>query len=119
MSWSRLWSVAIAILSAGACSTRMPELPRLEIARFRPQVRGEVQRAFDEARQRRNDPEASGRLGMLLYAFEQYQSAEACYRRARFLAPGSFQWAYYLGLAESLDGKAGDATSSLGQAVLP
>jgi tetratricopeptide (TPR) repeat protein len=54
---------------------------------------------------------------MLLHAYEQYESAEICYRRARLLAPDRFQWAYYLGLVESIDGKAGEAAATLQEAV--
>jgi tetratricopeptide (TPR) repeat protein len=117
MSRLQPWSVAIALLVAGACSSGLPDLPRLETARFRPQIRDEVQKALGEARARPKDPQANGRLGMLLHAFEQYESAEICYRRARILAAGSFEWAYYLALVESLDGKAGDASAALREAL--
>jgi tetratricopeptide (TPR) repeat protein len=113
MPLPRLWPAAIAILVAGACSTGLPDLPRLDTAHFRPQLRDQVQKSLDEARSRPGDPEASGHLGMLLHAYEQYEAAETCYRRARILAPASFNWAYYLALVESLEGKSEEAVVTL------
>src|ERR1041385_8030994 len=108
---------AIAMLGAGSCSTGLPALPLLDTARFRPQLRDQVQKSLDEARSRPKDPEASGRLGMLLHAYEQYEAAETCYRRARILAPGSFNWAYYLALVKSMEGKSEEAAATLREAL--
>src|SRR6266852_473317 len=70
----------VAILVLGACSARherdLPDLPRLTIANFRPQIRDQVQRAYDDAKARPKDAESNGRLGMLLQAFSQFESAE-------------------------------------------
>jgi len=115
-----------AILLAGACSvpsrtTRhssdLPNLPRLTIANFRPQIRDQLQQAYRAVEAKPSEPEANGRLGMLLHAFEQYESAELCYRRARILDSNRFQWAYYLGLAQALEGKNEDAAAALRDAV--
>src|SRR5438067_11355351 len=54
---------------------------------------------------------------MLLHAFEQYESAEVCYRRARTLDAGAFRWAYYLGLVQTLDGKNEQAAATLRDAI--
>ena len=54
---------------------------------------------------------------MLLHAYEQYESAEICYGRARILSPDRFQWAYYLGLIQSIDGKNDAAAVTLQEAV--
>src|SRR5260370_32495464 len=62
------------------------------------------------------DAGANGRMGMLLHAFEQYESAEICYRRARILDPSRFQWAYYLGLTQVINGKS-DAAATLGDTI--
>src|SRR5712675_1351985 len=79
----------VAILVLGACSARheraLPDLPRLTIANFRPQIRDRVQKAYDDVKARPKDAESNGRLGMLLQAFSQFESAELCYRRARVL----------------------------------
>ena len=111
----------VAILSLAACSARhqpdLPDLPKLTIANFRPQIRDRVQKAYEDVKAKPRDPEANGRLGMLLQAFSQFESAERCYERARILDPNRFQWAYYLGLTQSLDGKNEDAARTLQDAT--
>jgi tetratricopeptide (TPR) repeat protein len=111
----------VSILVLGACSARherdLPDLPRLTIANFRPQIRDQVQKAYDDVKARPKDAESNGRLGMLLQAFSQFESAELCYRRARILDPNRFQWAYYLGLTQSLDGKNEEASRNLRDAT--
>lgn len=116
----------IAILLVDGCSIPshpartegdFPDLPRLIFANFRPQIREQVQQAYREVEARPKDPDANGRMGMLLHAFEQYESAELCYRRARILDPKRFQWAYYLGLTLAIDGKNAEAAAALRDAV--
>lgn len=116
----------IGILLLHACSLpsrshrqegNLPDLPRLTIASFRPNIRDQVQKAYQEVEGKPKDPDANGRMGMLLHAFEQYESAEICYRRARILDPRRFQWAYYLGLTQAIDGKNGEAAASLRDAM--
>src|SRR5206468_1985525 len=121
MLWWRVLPGLLAILLAGACSNRrdrdLPVLPRLTIAKFKPQIRVQVQKALQAAESEPRDPEANGRLGMLLYAFEQFESAELCYRRARLLDPNRFQWVYYLGLTQAMSGKNVEAAVSLQEAL--
>ena len=127
MPWWRPSLCLIAILLVEACSRPsssahhdgrdLPGLPRLTIANFRPQIRDRVQKAYDDVEAKPQDPEANGRMGMLLQAFSQFESAELCYQRARILDPKRFQWAYYLGLTQSLDGKNEDASRTLQDAV--
>src|SRR6266576_2954235 len=122
MLWWRSLPCLVAILLVDACSissrsTRhesdLPDLPRLTIANFQPQIRDQVQKAYRAVEAKPRDPEANGRLGMVLHAFEQYESAERCYRRARILDSNRFQWAYYLGLAEANEGKNEEAAAAL------
>jgi len=126
MPWWRCLPGAIAILFAGACSITspsarpengLPDLPRLVLTNFRSQTRDQVRKALQEATAKPKDAEANGKLGMLLHAFEQYESAEVCYRRARMLDPNRFQWAYYLGLTYAIDGKNEQAAATLRDAV--
>lgn len=124
MLWPRLLPLVIAVLLAGACTSSsgrhersLPDLPRVATTSFQPQIREQVQKAYDEAQAKPKDPDAAGRLGMLLHAYEQYESAEICYRRARILSPDRFQWAYYLGLIQSIDGRNDAAAVTLQEAV--
>ena len=124
MLWPRLLPLVIAVLLAGACTSSsgrhespLPDLPRVATTSFQPRIREQVQKAYDDAQTKPKDPDAAGRLGMLLHAYEQYESAEICYRRARILSPDRFQWAYYLGLIQSIDGKNDAAAVTLQEAV--
>jgi tetratricopeptide (TPR) repeat protein len=114
----------ISILLAGGCSSSpaqressLPDLPKLAMASFRPRIRDQVQKAYGEAQAKPQDADANGRFGMLLHAYEQYESAERCYRRARILAPDHLEWAYYLGLVESIGGRNEEAAAALREAV--
>ena len=124
MVWCRCLPGVIAILLLHACSSptarhddRLPDLPKLAIANFRPAIRDRLQNAYREVQAKPNDADANGRLGMLLHAFEQLESAEVCYRRARALDPNRFQWAYYQGIAQALNGKNDEAAASLRAAI--
>jgi tetratricopeptide (TPR) repeat protein len=111
----------VAILLLEACSSHrnsdFSDLPKLNITNFRPQIRDRVQKAFDEVKAKPKDAEANGHLGMLLQAFSQFESAELFYQRARIGDPNRFQWAYYLGLTQSLDGKNEEAARNLRDAT--
>jgi tetratricopeptide (TPR) repeat protein len=116
----------VAILLLASCGAHrqtapgtsgVPELPRLVVENFQPKIRERVQQAYQEAQSHPSDAGASGKLGMVLHAFEQYDGAEVCYRRARGLDPRQFQWAYYLGMVDALNGKNEDAAAALRDAA--
>jgi tetratricopeptide (TPR) repeat protein len=132
MLWWRSLPGLTAILLVAACGgpshsahheeqvpdeEQLPGLPRLAIDSFRPRIRDQVQQAYREVEAKPRDPDANGRMGMLLHAFEQYESAEIGYRRARILDLNSFRWAYYLGLVQAIDGKNEEAAATLRGAV--
>jgi tetratricopeptide (TPR) repeat protein len=98
-------------------SENPPPLPKLQIERFKPQIRARIEEAYRAALARPDDAAANGGLGMLLQAFEQLESAEACYRRARAFDPGRFDWAYYLGLVQSQNGENAEAAKNLAGAI--
>jgi tetratricopeptide (TPR) repeat protein len=122
----RCWEVVwfIPFLLAAGCSTAtrpsspgtaLPDLPKLTFTDSR--IRQAVEKAYRELEAEPNDPGRNGRLGMILHVFEQYDSAEVCYRRARILDPGRSQWAYYLGLLDVINGKTEDAAVALSETV--
>jgi len=84
---------------------------------FLPAVREQVEKADAEARAHPRDAAANGKLGMALDAYEQYQLAEPCYQRARFLDPAAFNWVYYLGTIQGALGKHHEAGETLREAV--
>ena len=63
----------------------LPDLPHLNIDNFLPAVREQVQKAYAAAEANPKTPRRSGQLGMVLDAYEQYDAAAVCYRRAQLL----------------------------------
>jgi tetratricopeptide (TPR) repeat protein len=92
-------------------------LPALAIEALPPPVRAGFERAYDDARTHPDDPSAVGRLGMMLQAYEQYQSADACYRVARALDPRSLSWAYLSGVVRAELGAHTEALAAFRQAL--
>src|SRR5947209_9856629 len=125
MFWWRSLHCLVAILLLDACGSphhsakqdHLPDLPRLAMANFRPQIRAQVQKAYQDLEAKPSDADANGQLGMLLHALEQFEAAEACYRRARMLDGNSFRWAYYLGLVQAAGGNYEHSAAALRDAI--
>lgn len=101
-------AVFAAALGIGSCPTaRSPELPSLpvltevQLKEVEPAVKGQIQEALTTTRSDPRNAQANGRLGMILQAYELYQTSVPCYRRARLLDPTSFAWVYYLATAQA------------------
>src|SRR3954454_22998852 len=97
--------------------TRGDSLPRLEMDNFLPAIREQLQQAYAAAEAQPADPEAAGALGMVLDAYEQYDAAALCYRRAQQLDPQSFRWRFYLGWVQAAQGRHEDAALTLADAL--
>ncbi len=113
-------SVALALCLWLACSGQklpFPDLPSMRMESFLQATREQIEAAYTEAKAHPRDAAANGKLGMVLDAYEQYELAEPCYQRARFLDPSAFHWAYYLGQVQAATGKHQLAAETLRQAV--
>jgi tetratricopeptide (TPR) repeat protein len=99
-----------------ASATSLPDLPQIDTRNFLPAIRDQIQHASEAARNLK-DAGATGELGMILDAYEQYDSAAICYRRAHVLDSASFQWLYYLGWVQSAQGRHQDAVQTLRDSV--
>jgi tetratricopeptide (TPR) repeat protein len=108
--------LAVALLGA-ACSRIPSQVPPLTLDGFLPSVRAQVQKSYDDVRLHPQDPDANGRLAMILHAYGQFDSAAVFYGRARALAPREFRWAYYLGTAQAAGAKNSEALATLQQAL--
>jgi tetratricopeptide (TPR) repeat protein len=95
----------------------VPDLPLLNLNNFLPVIRQQIEQAYTAARMNPENADVSGRLGMILDAYEQYESAAICYRRAHLLDPGSFRWLFDLGWVQAAQGKHDDAVRSLKAAL--
>ena len=86
--------VALSLLSAASVTGQsMPPLPKLPLDTYEAGIREPITQAYRSAERRPEDPDLNGTLGMLLYANEQYELAEACFARAHGLAPTEARWA--------------------------
>ncbi|PYV32169.1 MAG: hypothetical protein DMG22_14295 [Acidobacteria bacterium] len=117
--WSR---AAVLILGLSLCTqasetARVVELPKLTLTDFPPEVRTQVQRAYESASEHPRDAESSGRLGMLFDLYHRPDEASVCYRRAHQLDPMSFKWLYYLGSQTAKQGKHTEAVGTLRAAL--
>ena len=112
MGWR--WTLATVLLCCG-CGRRAaaPELPAVATERFAPAVREAIGKALEAAQSGPGDAGATGRLGMVLHAHQQYGPAAACYRRAEWMAPREPRWPYYLGVVEVEQGNASAAEAAL------
>src|SRR6059036_1314120 len=112
------WSLGrIVLLAALAVGSEPPPLPSIPLASFTPAIRTQIEAAYRKARSDPADGAAAGRLGMLLHAYQQLESAEVCYRRARALDSADARWVYYLGLVQAALGKHVEAAAAFGEVV--
>lgn len=114
--------VAALILGLPLCmmageNARLANLPKVTSTDFPPEVRLQVERAYENARQHPRDAKASGELGMLLDLYHRPEEARVCYERAHRLDPSAFQWLYYLGALQSKQGKHQEAAQTLRAAL--
>lgn len=94
--------VALALLAGvSAAAQSLPPLPKPHLETLEASARTRIEEALKAVEQQPRDGERNGRLGMLLYAAEQYEPAEVCFRRAQALAPAEARWPYYLAQSQS------------------
>src|SRR5262249_49188790 len=113
-------TLALAVLLTGGRAGRtaaVPPLPTLPLESYEPGIREPIAEAYRAAQQSPRDPARNGRLGMLLYANEQYELASVCFARAQALAPSEAAWAYYLGRSQVYLARSDDAAASLREAL--
>lgn len=94
-------TAALVLAGLFASAQTLPPLPTLPLDTYEPPARAQIEEALKAAQARPRDADPSGRLGMLLYANEQYEFATACFDRAHALAPQEPRWPYYLGRTQS------------------
>jgi tetratricopeptide (TPR) repeat protein len=98
---------------AGQPAPSAPTLPVITLDSFPAAARAAIADAQREAAAHPDDANAVGRLGMVLHAWEQWQSAAMAYERARTLAPGNVEWPYLAAVVAMRTGRAADAVNLL------
>jgi tetratricopeptide (TPR) repeat protein len=114
---TRILSLAALSATLGLQAQSAPPLPEVRAETFDTHARGQVREVYETAIQNPRDPNANGRLGMLLYAYEQFEMAESCFERARLFASQDRRWAYYLGRAQASLGRHARAAASFREAL--
>jgi tetratricopeptide (TPR) repeat protein len=89
-----LWLILFPCVEARGS---LPPIPNVKADTFPPETRTQVQQAYKAALKNPGDPEAVGKLCMLLDLYHRSGDAVQCYRRAHLLQPREFRWLYYLG----------------------
>jgi tetratricopeptide (TPR) repeat protein len=114
-------SAALAAAAAAAAQPTppapVPALPVLTLESFPTAARAAIADARREAAARPDDATAVGRLGMVLHAWEQWQSAAIAYERARMLAPRDIEWPYLGAIVALRTGRVDDAVKLLDSAA--
>jgi tetratricopeptide (TPR) repeat protein len=107
----------LLLVSRAEEAPSLPDLPVLKLDDFEPQIRAQIGKALEAARAQPRDAAASGRLGMALHAYEQYEAAGSAYARARQLDAGEPRWHYYHGLVQAALGASEPAIAAFETAL--
>lgn len=112
------WPPWMALALVSACSTTsLPPLPEPVLTGTAETVQVQIRDHWTKASDNPTHPLAVGELGRVLFAYGQVEASAACFRRSRILDPGSFRWAYLLGVAEATLGRSEAAGRVLGEAL--
>ena len=109
-------SLAVAA-HAGQPAPAAPALPVITLDSFPAAAREAIAAAYREAAAHPDDADAAGRLGMVLHAWEQWQSAAMAYDRAQTLAPGNAEWPYLAAVVALRAGRVADGVMLLDRTV--
>ena len=105
--------LAALVVALGLSQGPLPEVPRLPLEQYAPDLRVRVEEALARVERTPRAAQAIGGLGMLLHAYDQLEPAMACYRRARALEPSALEWPYLEGVVQEALGDHGAATGAL------
>jgi tetratricopeptide (TPR) repeat protein len=106
----------LAVLATSAAA-QDSALPVLAIDQFPAAARVAVSRAYKAAQAQPRNAAAVGALGRTLHAWEQWESAHVSYRRAKTLAPQTFDWPYLDAVVLQRLARHADAVTSLEEAL--
>ena len=98
-------------------SPSLVPLPEVDWDALSPAVRQRVRPAHELAQHSPDDHEAVGRLAMSFHGHKRLGEAEACYERARALAPEEFRWTYGAAIAAEEAGRGDEAIALLRAAL--
>jgi len=94
-----------------------PPLPTLALETYPAAAREAIARAHRNAVATPTDGEASGALGRVLQAWEQWDDSHVAYVRAQVLAPRTFDWHYLDAVVLQRLGRPAEAAAQLREAL--
>ena len=109
--------IACAIFAWGCSSASLPPLPEAAYEGFAGPVQAQLRSAWTKAAAGPGSTLAVGDFGRMLYAYGQFEAAEACFARCRLLDPGAFRWAYLLGVTRAALGRSEAAMQAFKEAA--
>ncbi len=110
-----LWMMSCSKSTSGAAV--LPEVPKLLLEPLDNPLRELVEKRLQELQREPRNPEANGRLGMLLHANLQPTPAKIMYRRAMLLDGRPFRWKYLIALILQKEGKNEEAVRLFREAL--
>ena len=124
MASSKRWTAACcAILTLAACgpdvqpTADLPAIPAISPDLFPGNARADVDRLITALEASPLDAQRNADLAMFTHAYEQFDAAEALYRRTAVLDGSSFRWPYYLGVVLSRQQRQEDAAKAYEDAL--
>jgi tetratricopeptide (TPR) repeat protein len=94
-----------------------PALPQLALETYPVAAREAIARVHRTAAERPADADATGTLGRVLHAWEQWTAARESYARAAVLAPRTFEWPYLEAVVLQRLARPGEAAARLEAAL--
>jgi len=123
---ARCAALAAACALLASCTPSPPDLEELAkppLDRLDATVRAQIETALDDLESRPAESsavsrgEAWGALGRLYDVYQFQAAAAVCYRNARALAPGAFEWQYLAGRLARSAGDLAEAETALEAAL--
>jgi len=111
-------ALLISTSLAVAWQSAAPPLPALALDTYPSAARSAIAAALAAAQARPSDAGATGDLGRVLHAWEQWDAARGAYARARALAPAAFEWRYLDAVLLRRLARPDEAVASLREAVV-
>jgi tetratricopeptide (TPR) repeat protein len=110
-------SAVYLLIDSRIGTTELPPLPALAVDEFAAPVQEQIRTAYAAVQQDPKNATLNRQLGRVLHAYKLDTGAIISYRRARLLDPGSYEVAYYLGIAQLQSGNDSAAMEQLAEAL--
>lgn len=107
----------LGVSLALASQSSLPPLPALALDAYPSAARAAIARAHRDAAAHADDASATGALGRVLQAWEQWDAAHQAYARAQALAPRAFEWQYLDAIVLQRQARPADAAARLEAAL--